>query len=55
MTSDNKILVKRVRKGFKGSVSLISNNKKYNERILKEEDKAIIRGKVVYNLSRGNI
>lgn len=55
ITSDNKVLVKRVRKGIEGKVSLISNNKKYNERVLKEEDKAVIRGKVVYNLSRGNI
>lgn len=55
ITTDNKILVKRVSKAFNGSVALISNNKKYNKRILKEEDKAIIRGKVVYNLSRGNI
>lgn len=49
------LLVKRVIKEWDGTVRLISNNPKYEDRILKENETAEIKGEVVWNSSKENV
>lgn len=53
--SESELVVKRVFQEFDGTISLISNNPKYADRVISECDSAVIIGKVVWNGSKENI
>jgi len=51
----NELVVKKVIKDWDGTVRLVSNNPKYQDRILKESENAEIIGRVVHNVSKENV
>lgn len=53
--SESELVVKKVFKEFDGTISLISHNPIYADRVISECDSAMIIGKVVWNGSKENI